>query len=127
MPDTRPLVYSCSGCSNVAQIANDVALALDARKIAQMSCIVGVGGGVAPLLRLARSGRQIIALDGCALQCVKHCLGNQGLEPHLHYVLTDEGFRKRAYSKALPKTIGDMCQKIIDTLSPNRIPITMID
>ncbi|WP_317850995.1 MULTISPECIES: putative zinc-binding protein, partial [unclassified Pseudomonas] len=41
-----PLVYSCSGCSNVAQLANTVALRLDRAGLAEMSCIVGVGGHV---------------------------------------------------------------------------------
>ena len=71
---SKPLVYSCSGCSNVAQLANDVALELNARDLAQMSCIAGVGGKVKGLVKLARSGRPIVALDGCKLQCVRHCL-----------------------------------------------------
>ena len=36
------LVYSCSGCSDVAQLANDVALRLDHSGAAEMSCIAGV-------------------------------------------------------------------------------------
>ena len=64
-----PLVYACSGCSNVAQLANDCALALDARGLAEMSCIAGVGGKVKSLVRKARAGRPIIALDGCELRC----------------------------------------------------------
>ncbi len=34
-----PLVYSCSGCSNVAQLANDIAVKLNSDGIAEMSCI----------------------------------------------------------------------------------------
>jgi uncharacterized metal-binding protein len=34
-----PLVYSCSGCSNIAQLANQVAIELDRDHIAEMSCI----------------------------------------------------------------------------------------
>ena len=43
---SRPLVYSCSGCSDVAQLANEVAVRLDHAGHAEMSCIAGVGGGV---------------------------------------------------------------------------------
>ena len=39
-----PLVYSCSGCSNAAQMANQMALWLDCEGEAEMSCIAGVGG-----------------------------------------------------------------------------------
>ena len=66
-----PLVYSCSGCSSAAQLANHVALRLDRSSIAEMSCIAGIGGDVPSLLKTARSGRPIIALDGCPLVCVK--------------------------------------------------------
>ena len=51
-----PLVYSCSGCSSAAQLANHVALQLDREGLAEMSCIAGVGGDVPSLVRLARSG-----------------------------------------------------------------------
>lgn len=40
---TLPLVYSCSGCSSAAQMANYVAVQLDRRGAAEMSCIAGVG------------------------------------------------------------------------------------
>ena len=70
----RPLVYSCSGCSSAAQLANQVAVRLDRSGVAEMSCIAGVGGDVASLVKTARSGRPIIALDGCPLVCVQSSL-----------------------------------------------------
>ena len=47
MSKPLPLVYSCSGCSSAAQMANHLALRLDRAGAAEMSCIAGVGGGVA--------------------------------------------------------------------------------
>ncbi|UVL81635.1 zinc-binding protein [Pseudomonas sp. B21-028] len=93
--DDLPLVYSCSGCSNVAQLANTVALRLDRAGLAEMSCIVGVGGHVAVLVNKARSGRRIIALDGCPLQCVQGCLQQHGLKADVPVVLSQLGLRKR--------------------------------
>ena len=109
-----PLVYACSGCSNVAQLANDTALDLDHRKVAQMSCIAGVGGNVRPKVKLAKSGRQIIALDGCKLKCVFYCLQTSDIKPTLHYILTDEGFKKRNYTRSSPETIDEICQIVIN-------------
>jgi len=68
--DDIPLVYSCSGCSNIAQLANRVAIELDREQMAEMSCVAGVGGGVPALVKKAKSGRKIISLDGCPLHCV---------------------------------------------------------
>ncbi len=65
----RPLVYSCSGCSSAAQLANQIAVRLERSGVAEMSCIAGVGGGVASLVKTACSGRPIIALDGAARWC----------------------------------------------------------
>ena len=82
--DPLPLVYACSGCSNVAQLANDLALRLDRARLAEMSCIAGVGGDV-PLL----------VLDGCPLHCVKGCLARHEVVPTLHLTLSEHGLKKR--------------------------------
>ena len=92
---TLPLVYSCSGCSSAAQMANHLAIALDRRGLAEMSCIAGVGGDVPKLVRVAKSGRPIIGIDGCALACVRNCLARHGVEPEVYHLLSDQGVRKR--------------------------------
>lgn len=98
MSRSLPLVYSCSGCSSAAQMANQLALRLDRAGEAEMSCISGVGGGVAGLVRTARSGRKILALDGCVLHCVSACLANAGVVADQHLVLADYGVRKRKHA-----------------------------
>ncbi len=94
-PGHQPLVYSCSGCSSAAQLANHVAVQMDRRGLAEMSCIAGVGGDVPKLVKLARSGRPIIALDGCPLVCVKSSLARHGIAPARHYQLHEYGVKKR--------------------------------
>jgi uncharacterized metal-binding protein len=90
-----PLVYSCSGCSSAAQLANYMAVRLDRLGIAEMSCIAGVGGDVKPLVRRATSGRPVIAIDGCALACAKQCLERHGVKPVHYYCMSDYGVKKR--------------------------------
>jgi uncharacterized metal-binding protein len=92
---TLPLVYACSGCSNVAQLANTLAVRLDRSGVAEMSCIAGLGGHVRSLVNKARSGRRIYALDGCPLQCVENCLKQHGLHADVHLILSHYGLRKR--------------------------------
>ncbi|MGX6443780.1 putative zinc-binding protein [Neobacillus sp. K501] len=84
-----PIVYSCSGCSSAAQTANMIAIKMDRENIAEMSCIAGVGGDVKPLVRTAKSGRDIIAIDGCPLACCKSSLARHDVQPKHHYVLSD--------------------------------------
>ena len=90
----KPLVYSCSGCSSAAQMANYLAVQLDRKNLAEMSCIVGVGGNVKKLVRTALSGRKIIVIDGCPLACSKACLSNHSLKPEKHFELTGMGVKK---------------------------------
>jgi uncharacterized metal-binding protein len=68
-----------------------------------MSCISGVGGGVPSLQKLAQSGRPILALDGCALACVKACLAQAGITATVHLILNQEGARKRFHVDAQPE------------------------
>ncbi len=82
-----PLVYSCSGCSSAAQMANALAIRLD--REGAVPGIAGVGGGVPALVKTARSGRRILALDGCVLACARACLAREGLAPDEHVVLGD--------------------------------------
>jgi uncharacterized metal-binding protein len=103
MKKPLPLVYSCSGCSSAAQMANALAIRLDREGLAEMSCIAGVGGGVEGLVRTARSGRRILALDGCVLACARACLGRAGLAPDRHLVLGDHGVKKRKHADFEPQ------------------------
>ncbi len=84
----KPLIYACSGCSSAAQLANHLALRMDRGRRAEMSCIVGLGGDVKPLVRTAKSGRPIVMLDGCPLRCGQHALERHGLRPALHWDLS---------------------------------------
>ncbi|MFN3843485.1 MAG: putative zinc-binding protein [Rehaibacterium terrae] len=98
MKPKLPLVYACSGCSSAAQMANQLALWLDRAGEAEMSCIAGVGGGVAGLVRTARVGRPILALDGCVLHCVAACLARAGVVADRHLTLSDFGVKKRRHA-----------------------------
>ena len=94
----KPLVYSCSGCSSAAQMANYLAVRLDREGVAEMSCIAGVGGGVTGLVNTARSRRPILALDGCVLACAKACLKQAGVQPTAHILLSEYGVKKRVHA-----------------------------
>ena len=98
-----PLVYSCSGASSAAQMANHIAVKLDRLKVAEMSCIAGVGGDVKPLLRTAKSGRPIIALDGCPLHCAARVLKRHDLKPDKHYDLSKMGVKKNQHQDFDPR------------------------
>jgi len=94
--ENKPIVYSCSGCSNLAQMAHNISLNLDGDGMAEMSCVSGVVGKVPAIMALAQSGRPIIAIDGCDLGCTKSCLEASGLTAQYYYKISDLGFEKRS-------------------------------
>lgn len=79
-------------------MANFIALELDRRELAEMSCIAGVGGGVRHLVRIAQSGRPILALDGCKLECVKSSLAQRQVTPTQHVILQERGIKKKHHT-----------------------------
>ncbi|QOR37247.1 zinc-binding protein [Billgrantia diversa] len=117
----RTLLYSCSGCSDVAQLANNVAVRLDHAGIAEMSCIAGVGGGVPGLVRIARSGRPIVAIDGCQMHCVKHCLDKAGVVATEHVKLYEQGFRKRRGQSYDDEAVHEVAEQVGELIA--RLPM----
>lgn len=117
----RPLVYSCSGCSSAAQMANYLAVKMDREGIAEMSCIAGVGGNVKKLVRTALSGRKIIAIDGCPLACSKACLNNHNISPDVHFELTQFGVSKKQHQDFDPEEAGRVLKEIGSQILQNNV------
>ena len=59
-----------------------------------MSCAVGVAAGVSSLQNTALSAARILAIDGCAVQCVAKALSNAGVKNFSHLELGQAGFIK---------------------------------
>jgi uncharacterized metal-binding protein len=114
-----PLVYACSGASSAAQMANHIAVKLDRMKVAEMSCIAGVGGDVKPLVRMAKSGRTIIALDGCPLHCAAQILKRHGLQADKHFDLSNMGVKKRQHEDFDPEDAVRSLRQILIELKPD--------
>jgi uncharacterized metal-binding protein len=82
-----PVVYSCSGCSSSAQLAHYVAVQLDRRGLARMSCVAGLAAEVPEIVVDLLSAPQVIALDACEFRCAKRTVERYGVKPRYHYVV----------------------------------------
>lgn len=111
-----PLVYSCSGCSSAAQLANHVAVQLDRRGVAEMSCIAGVGGDVPSLVKVAKSGRPIAVIDGCALVCAQRSLQRHAVVPEWHWQLGEQGVKKRFHADFDPQQAEEIVALITEAV-----------
>ena len=93
-------------------MANHIALELDRREVAEMSCIAGVGGDVPSLVKLAKSGRPVAVIDGCPLECARNCLARHGISPTLHWQLGEHGVRKRYHAQFEPEQADALADRV---------------
>lgn len=91
--DRKPIVFACSGCSNAGQLANQVALELDRRGIAEMSCLAGVGAAKRSFLQQL-AGREVWVIDGCPIACSLGVFGQVDEHVDVHIRLHPLGIRK---------------------------------
>jgi uncharacterized metal-binding protein len=90
------VVYACSGCSDAGELADHTARALAQAKLAEMSCLAGIGGRVKSLMRKAEVAQDILVIDGCPLNCAKNTLELAGIKHFRHLELHRLGLRKGA-------------------------------
>ena len=74
-PVNNAVILACSGGSNVGQIANEAAKALDQLGQGRMSCGISVALGLPKFIEAVRDS-VCVALDGCPTACVKQALLN---------------------------------------------------
>src|SRR5436190_23153500 len=92
--EPKPIIYSCSGCSDAGELADRVARQLNKQGVAEMSCLAGIGGRVKPLMIKGQKASRIVVVDGCPLNCARHTLMNAGFKEFQHIELHKMGHRK---------------------------------
>jgi uncharacterized metal-binding protein len=88
------LIFACSGASDVGEIADRTARELTREGAGRMFCLTGIGGRVESIVKTAKAADAILAIDGCAQVCAKHCLEQAGFTGFAHLQLGDLGMEK---------------------------------
>ncbi len=88
------LLFACSGASDVGEIADHTARKLTREGAGKMFCLTGIGGRVASIVKTAKAADKIVAIDGCAQLCAKHCLEEAGFAGFEHVQLGELGMEK---------------------------------
>lgn len=110
MSQRLPLLFACSGCSNAGQLANDLAVELNRRGIAEMSCLAGVGAGKPHFLKQLAE-REVWIIDGCAIECSLGIFDHVRELVDVHIRLHNLGIRKNA-----PPPIGPMFDELVEVV-----------
>ena len=90
------VVYACSGSTDAGELADRTARRLAQTKIADMSCLAGIGGRVQRVIARAECADQILVIDGCPMNCAKRTLEFAGFQHFRHLELHQLGFQKGA-------------------------------
>src|SRR5512137_2476558 len=87
-------VVTCSGGSNVGQIANQAAVMLAKEKVAGFFCLAGIGAHIKGMVKSGKEADLIISIDGCPVQCAAKTMQHAEIEPAIQIVVTELGIEK---------------------------------
>lgn len=90
------LIFACSGASDVGEIADRTARRMTREGTGRMYCLTGIGGRVADIVKTAQTAQSILAIDGCAQSCARHCLELAGFKDFAYLNLEKIGMKKGA-------------------------------
>jgi len=88
------LIFACSGAADVGEIADRAARELTKNGLGKMFCLAGVGGRVGGIMKKTSEASDILAIDGCELDCTKNCLEQAGFTRFKHLRVTNLGMEK---------------------------------
>jgi uncharacterized metal-binding protein len=91
---SKVLIFSCSGGSNVGQMANEAAVDLTRAGKGRLFCLAGIGAHKSGMIESARAAELLVAIDGCPVKCAAETIEHLNLEPEVCLVITDLGIEK---------------------------------
>lgn len=104
-------VFACSGAADVGEIADRAARKLSSEGKINMFCLAGIGGQVSGIVKSTEAADQIIAIDGCPLNCAQKTLEKAGFSNFEHVELHELGLSK-GNSPASQENISKVVNKV---------------
>jgi uncharacterized metal-binding protein len=88
------LIFACSGAADVGEISDRAARNMTRDGAGKMFCLAGIAGRIPGIMKMTQTASEILAIDGCELDCVKNCLRQAGFDRFDHFRVTDLGLEK---------------------------------
>jgi len=114
------LIFSCAGSSNVGQIANQGAIKLTQDDLGRYFCLAGIGGHVSGMIESTKSGKMLVAIDGCPVACAKKTLEHAGFHIDEYVQVTDLGVEKNHNFDLDPMDVGKVAGYLTARISKRR-------
>ncbi len=109
------LIFACSGAADVGAVSDQAARKLTKDGSGKMFCLAGIGGRVSGIMKTTEAAEQVLAIDGCPLNCVKNSLEQAGFCKFDHLQLADLGLEK-GNSPANEENVGKVVSKAKEML-----------
>ncbi len=111
------LIFACSGAADVGALSDRAARKLTTDGAGKMFCLAGIGGRVPGIMKTSQEADNILAMDGCSLDCVKLSLEQAGFSGFDHMRVTDLGLEK-GKSPVTDENIATVVQSTLKILGP---------
>ena len=115
-PAGNVMLLSCSGGSNVGQLANQACVELTREGFGKMFCLAGIGGKLSGFVQSAKDVPEIVVIDGCDVGCAKAIFAEAGVPLRGYVVLTREGIEKNKNFSLLREDI-DLAKKAVKIMA----------
>lgn len=108
------IVATCDGASSVGQIGNEVARILTKKypELVRMCCLAAVAAGSPVHIKIFKSARAVLAINGCPLKCASNVLRKQGIEPTYEVTISELGVPKASTLDFDPEIAHQIALKI---------------
>jgi len=117
---TEILIFSCSGGSNVGQIANQAGVKLTQDGIGRFFCLAGIGGHVSGMIESTKAGKMLIAIDGCPVACAKKTLEHTGFNIDEYVEITSMGIEKNHDLNLNTSDVEKVTNHLVSRISKRR-------
>ncbi len=119
---TEIVIFSCSGSSNVGQIANGASIKLTQSGIGKFFCLAGIGGHVSGMIESTKAGKMLVAVDGCPVACAKKTLEHTGFNIDEYVQVTELGIEKNHNLDLNHFDVGKVADHLVSLISKRRTP-----
>jgi len=107
--EKKRIIFPCAGQANTGQITNLAAIQLTEEGFGSIACIALLATGSKGIIDNSKNADEVVALDGCPMNCAKKIAEAQGISVDQHLVMTELGITKGP-SKSY---INDDIEKIV--------------
>lgn len=94
------LIFPCAGQANTGQISNQAAIQLSSEGYGDFVCTALLASGSESLSGRTTEVDEVVAIDGCGMNCARKIVEKAGATVHQHLVVTEFGVEKKSADRS---------------------------